>query len=74
MALAMGTKRYLTLAEAATRLNVTPGALRMAANRGSLDVEKYGKVWLTTETAIERYRTNHLGRPGRKPTQTKGHA
>ena len=71
MALTMGTKRY-TLADAATKLGVTHSALRWAANRGTLaPVEKYGKVWIVTEAALERYRREHLGQRGPKPGRNR---
>jgi excisionase family DNA binding protein len=63
---------YLTLAEAAKLIGVTPDALRQAANRRSLEVEKYGKVWLVTRKALDEYasRPTRSLRDPRKRKQT----
>lgn len=56
----------LTLAEAAERLGVTAGSLRVQIGRGRLRAKKVGPVWTVSEKEVERYRADSLGRPGRK--------
>lgn len=57
----------MTLAEAAPLLGVSPGTLRNQVLAGKLEARKFGKTWLTTRDAVERYREASLGQPGRRP-------
>jgi hypothetical protein len=57
-----------TLAEAATVLGVAPVTLRAQAARGRLKARLIGKTWVTTRSAIEQYRLESLGKPGRPRT------
>ena len=45
----------LTLAQAAERLGVQPGTLRVQIAQGKLKAKKMGRDWLVTEREIERY-------------------
>ena len=57
----------LSLAEAASRLGISPTTLRHAAQSGTLDAKRIGNSWATTPAAVERYRAERLGRVGRPP-------
>ncbi len=60
----------LTLREAAAELAVHPATLRQQLANGVLRGRKVGPVWTITRRDLERYRAEHLGKPGRK---AKGH-
>jgi len=55
----------MTLSEAAKLLGCTADYLRVAANRGSLKAEKFGRDWLVTPQEVERYASQNLGKRGR---------
>ena len=57
----------MTLKEAAALLGVTPDNLRGAIARGSLRAKKLGRDWAVTAREVERYRSDNLGRRGRRP-------
>lgn len=56
----------MTLAEAAELLGRSPVTLRKQASDGRLEARLIGKTWVTTRTAVERYRQESLGKPGRR--------
>lgn len=56
----------MTLAEAAPLLGLSPETLRVQARKGRLAARLIGKTWVTTRSAIERYREQSLGQPGRR--------
>ena len=56
----------LSLSEADAQLGVTAGMLRVQAARGVLRAEKVGPMWVVAEEEVERYRREHLGKPGRR--------
>lgn len=45
----------MTLVQAAERLGVQPGTLRVQIAKGKLKAKKLGRDWLVTEREIERY-------------------
>lgn len=47
--------RVLTLVEAAERLGVQPGSLRVQIAKGKLKARKIGRDWTVTEREVERY-------------------
>jgi excisionase family DNA binding protein len=55
----------MTLAEAAPQLGVSADYLRVAANRGSLKAEKIGRDWFVTQSELDRYANENLGKLGR---------
>lgn len=57
----------MTLAEAAEDLGVAQSTLRNQAVSGRLPARKLGKMWVTTRHAVDRYREESLGQPGRRP-------
>lgn len=60
--------RMRSLTEAAVLLEVAASTLRHQAQAGVLRATLVGKTYVVTDAEIERYRRDHLGRPGRKPT------
>lgn len=52
----------MTLADAATRLGVSPTTLRVQVNKGRLAARLMGKTYVVTEAEVERYgRDNRRG-------------
>lgn len=58
----------LTLAQAASRLGVSPSTLRGQIGKGKLRGRLVGKTWTVTEREVERYRAESLGKVGRHAT------
>jgi len=55
----------LTLTEAAARLGLAASTLRHQAQAGRLRARLIGKTYVVTAREVERYRREHLGKPGR---------
>lgn len=58
-----------SLSDAADMLGVEDSVLRVAIRKNYFsdsEVRKYGKQWIITAEAIEKYRKNHLGTRSRK--------
>ena len=55
----------VTLAEAGTRLGVSASTLRHQIANGRLRARLVGKTYVVTPGELERYRREHLGKPGR---------
>jgi excisionase family DNA binding protein len=55
----------LTLAEAAARLGLAASTLRHQVQAGRLRARLIGKTYVVTPREVERYRAEHLGKPGR---------
>ena len=55
----------LTLAQAAARLGLSPSTLLTQVQRGKVRARKVGPIWTVSETEVERYRADSLGRVGR---------
>jgi excisionase family DNA binding protein len=55
----------LTLAQAASRLGVSPSTLRNQIHNGRLRGKLVGKTWTVTEGEVARYQRESLGRIGR---------
>jgi excisionase family DNA binding protein len=51
--------RWLSLQEAAERLGLSAGTLRLQAERGKLRATKVANRWLVTLAEVERYRREH---------------
>lgn len=66
----IGDEEVLTLAQAAERLGISHHTLRNQAMSGVLKAILMGKTYLVTASEVERYRREHLGRPGPKPKKT----
>jgi excisionase family DNA binding protein len=55
----------VTLSEAAAQLGLAPATLRRQIHNGAMRGKLIGKTWTVTPREVERYRAEHLGRPGR---------
>jgi excisionase family DNA binding protein len=54
----------LTLKEAAERLNLSAGTLRLQVRAGKMAATLAGKTYLVMASEVERYRRDHLGKHG----------
>ena len=55
----------LTLTEAAEELELSASTLRHQVHAGRLRARLVGKTYVVSPREIERYRREHLGKPGR---------
>ena len=55
-----------TTQQAANQLGIGRQAILKAIKRGTLKARKVGRDWQISARAIEQYRADHLGKPGRK--------
>lgn len=55
----------MTVTEAAEKLGIKPVTVRAMIDRGRIPATKHGPNWWITDRAVERYRAEHLGKPGR---------
>ena len=55
----------LTLAQAASRLGVSPSTLRNQIHAGRLKGRLVGKTWTVTDGELARYQRESLGKVGR---------
>jgi excisionase family DNA binding protein len=56
----------VTVTEAAEQLGLSPRTLQEQIKRGRIKAVRHGPIWWITETEVERYRIESLGKPGRK--------
>jgi excisionase family DNA binding protein len=59
---------YVTVAEAARRLNIHPESVRRLIRKGELPARKFANTWLIEITTLEQFASNYDPRPGRKAT------
>ena len=59
---------YVTVAEAARRLNIHPESVRRLIRKGELPARKFANTWLIEKTTLEQFASNYDPRPGRKAT------
>lgn len=59
---------YVTVAEAARRLNIHPESVRRLIRGGKLPASKFANAWLIEKTTLEQFASNYDPRPGRKAT------
>lgn len=64
----------MTTAEVAALLGITAGTVRDAIAAGRLTARRTGRDWSVTPAAVERYRAQSLGRPGRRPGKVRHRA
>jgi excisionase family DNA binding protein len=55
-----------TTQQAADQLGISRQGIIKAIKRGTLKARKVGRDWQISARAIEQYRIDHLGKPGRK--------
>ncbi len=63
----IGDDEVLTLKQAATRLGLSPRTLRVQVYNGRLKATLIGTTYAVAASEVERYRREHLGKPGPKP-------
>jgi hypothetical protein len=63
--------RLIGLIDAAALLGLRANSLRQQAENGNLRAVKIGPTWVTTEREVERYRREHRGKVGPKPTKDR---
>ena len=59
---------YVTVAEAAKRLNIHPESVRRLIRGGKLPARKFANTWLIERTTLEQFASNYDPRPGKKAT------
>ena len=59
---------YVTVAEAAKRLNIHPESVRRLIRAGKLPARKFANTWLIERTTLEQFASNYDPRPGKKAT------
>ncbi|HEC22851.1 MAG TPA: DNA-binding protein [Chloroflexi bacterium] len=63
-----GFENYVTVAEAAKRLNIHPESVRRLIRKGKLPARKFANTWLIERTTLEQFASHYDPRPGRKAT------
>ena len=61
-------ENYVTVAEAAKRLNIHPESVRRLIRAGKLPARKFANTWLVDRTTLEQFASNYDPRPGKKAT------
>ncbi len=61
-------ENYVTVAEAAKRLNIHEESVRRLIRSGKLLARKFANAWLIEKTTLEQFASNYDPRPGRKAT------
>jgi excisionase family DNA binding protein len=59
---------FVTVAEAAKRLNIHPESVRRLIRSGKLPARKFANTWLVEKATLEQFASNYDPRPGRKAT------
>lgn len=61
-------ENYVTVAEAARRLNIHPESVRRLIRSGKLPARKLANTWLVERTTLEQFAGHYDPRPGKKAT------
>jgi excisionase family DNA binding protein len=61
-------ENFVTVAEAASRLNIHQESVRRLIRSGKLPARKFANTWLIEKTTLEQFASNYDPRPGRKAT------
>lgn len=61
-------ENYVTVAEAAKRLNIHPESVRRLIRGGKLPARKFANTWLIERTTLDQFASNYDPRPGKKAT------
>jgi excisionase family DNA binding protein len=59
---------YVTVQEAAKRLNIHPESVRRLIRQGKLPARKFANTWLIDRTVLEQFAGHYDPRPGNKAT------
>lgn len=57
----------LSITEAASELGLQAATLRTQIRFGKITAHKIGPIWTMSREEVDRYRAEHLGRPGVRP-------
>ena len=63
-----GLDNYVTVSDAAKRLNIHPESVRRLIRGGKLPARKFANTWLIEQATLEQYASNYDPRPGKKAT------
>jgi excisionase family DNA binding protein len=61
-------ENYVTVTEAAKRLNIHPESVRRLIRSGKLLARKFANTWLIERTQLEQFASHYDPRPGKKAT------
>ncbi|MCC6904916.1 MAG: helix-turn-helix domain-containing protein [Anaerolineae bacterium] len=61
-------ENYVTVAEAARRLNSHTESVRRLIRSGKLPARKFANTWLIEQTTLEQFASRYDPRPGKKAT------
>jgi len=59
---------YVTVQEAAQRLNIHPESVRRLIRAGKLPARKFANTWLVERDVLEQFASHYDPRPGNKAT------
>jgi excisionase family DNA binding protein len=59
---------YVTVQEAAKRLNIHPESVRRLIRSGKLPARKFANTWLIERDVLEQFASHYDPRPGNKAT------
>jgi excisionase family DNA binding protein len=63
-----GFEDYVTVADAAKRLNIHPESVRRLIRNGKLPARKFANTWLIERATLEQFASHYDPRPGKKAT------
>jgi excisionase family DNA binding protein len=61
-------ENYVTVEDAARRLNIHPESVRRLIRSGKLSARKFANTWLIERTMLEQFASHYDPRPGKKAT------
>jgi excisionase family DNA binding protein len=61
-----GLDSFVTVADAAKRLNIHPESVRRLIRGGKLPARKFANTWLIERTTLDQFASNYDPRPGKK--------
>lgn len=61
-------ENYVTVSEAARRLNIHPESVRRLIRSGKLPARKFANTWLIEQNTLEQFANHYDPRPGKKAT------
>ena len=61
-------ENYVTVGEAAKRLNIHPESVRRLIRTGKLSARKFANTWLIERAMLEQFANHYDPRPGKKAT------
>lgn len=61
-----GLDNYVTVAEAAKRLNIHPESVRRLIRASKLPAHKFSNTWLIERATLDQFASHYDPRPGKK--------